>query len=170
MRRLRKVISGYWFALAMAAALTSVLGTDWIAFAQEQSMTPPQDAIVARKTMMTFISDAMDMIERMTVSGKIDLAVGGKQADQISVMLYAFPHLFAPATNQWKPKEEPDPLTDTLAAPELWQKFPDFYARAGAASQTAFKLSRAKTEADFKALTLELRTACDGCHAAYMKQ
>lgn len=165
-----QIRKNHWFLLAIAAALTLTMGMDWLAFAQEQGVTPPKDAIVARKTLMVFISDAMDLIEKMTVTGKIDLTAGKKQADYISVMLGAFPHLFPATTNQWKPGAEPDPLTETLAAPELWQKFPDFYARADAASQTAFKLSRAGKVEDFKALTLELRAACDGCHAAYMKQ
>jgi cytochrome c556 len=168
MHGFRQSKSRYWFLLAIVAVVT--VGPDGLVFGQEKGTTPPKDAIAARKTLMVFISDAMDKIEKMIAAGKIDVAAGTKQADQISVMLGAFPHLFPAGTNQWKPNEEPDPVTDTLAAPELWEQFPDFYSRARAASEIAFKLSRTKKEEDFRAGSQQLRAACDGCHAAYMKQ
>jgi hypothetical protein len=125
MRGFRERNSRYLFVLAVAAVLT--MGTDGCVFAQEQGMTPPKEVIAARKTLMVFISDAMDAIEKMIAAGKIDMAAGIKRADEISVMLGAFPHLFPAGTNQWRPNAEPDPLTDTLAASEVWQQFPDFY-------------------------------------------
>jgi cytochrome c556 len=151
----------------LAAAL---LGTQWMALAQDQSAAVPKDAIFARRTLMDFISDAMDEIEAMTSSAKINLATGTKRADQMSVMLQVFPHIFPASTNQWKPNVEMDPETGTAASPDIWLKFADFYQRATTASKTAFKISRAEKEADFKALTEELRGACDSCHALYLKQ
>jgi cytochrome c556 len=80
-----------------------------------------------------------------------------------------FPHLFPPSTNQWKPNVDRDPVTDTSAAPEVWTKFGDFYKQAATASKAAFDASRANEESDFKASIAQLRTACNTCHAAYLK-
>jgi cytochrome c556 len=161
--RLARAIGG----MCLAAML---LGSGWVALAQDQSAATAKDAILARKTLMDFISDAMDEIEAMTASGKINLSAGTKRADQISAMFQAFPHIFPASTNQWKPNVEMDPETGTAASPDVWTKFPDFYQRASAASKIAFEISRAEKEADFKARVQELRTACDSCHALYMKQ
>jgi hypothetical protein len=59
-------------------------------------------------------------------------------------MLMTFPHLFPPATNQWKAGAERDPATDTLSSPDLCAKFPDFYQRASDVSKIAWSTSRAK--------------------------
>jgi cytochrome c556 len=131
---------------------------------------PPKDTIFARKILMDLINNNMDELEGMIASGKeIDLKEGREHADTISVMLMAFPHLFPPATNQWKPDGARDPGTDTFASPTVWTAYADFYAKATLASKTAYRASRAKTEAEFKGFVAELRTACDGCHAAYQK-
>ena len=62
-----------------------------------------------------------------------------------------------------------DPGLDTFASPELWTAFADFYKRASGASKIAFDASRAKRVDEFKALVAELRTACNACHANYLK-
>jgi cytochrome c556 len=154
---------GIVVALAMSAGLCVA------AHAQDQSAATAKDAIFARKTLMDAIGIDMDEITTMTTNGKIDLEKGHGFADAISIMLMAFPHLFPPATDQWKAGADRDPATDTYASPEVWTRFADFYGRAGAASKTAYTLSRAKTEADFKAATADLQKGCDGCHAAYLK-
>jgi cytochrome c556 len=51
----------------------------------------------------------------------------------------------------------------------VWGKFADFYQRAAAASKLAFEASRTKRAEDFKARIVELRAACNSCHAAYQK-
>jgi cytochrome c556 len=160
----------------MALALGSLclgavlLGTGLVASAQDQSAATPGDAILARKTLMDTLSDNMDQIEGMISTNKIDLADAHEHADTISVMLMAFPHLFPPSTNQWKPGVDPDPVTGTSASPDVWTKFADFYQRANAASKTAYEMSRADKADDLKARTAELRTACNACHAQYLKQ
>jgi hypothetical protein len=45
-------------------------------------------------------------------------------------MLMSFPHMFPAETNQWKPRADRDPATDTYALPDLWLNFADFYERA----------------------------------------
>jgi cytochrome c556 len=150
----------------LAAAL---LGLGPIALAQDQSPASPGDAIVARKTMMDTLSDHMDQIEAMIAANKINLKEANEHADTISVMLMAFPHLFPASTNQWKAGVDPDPVTGTFASPDVWIKFADFYKRAATASKTAYDMSRAEKADELKAKTAELRTACNGCHAQYMK-
>jgi cytochrome c556 len=151
----------------MAAACLVLAGlAGSVARGQDQGAATTADAIFARKTVMDTLSSKMDVLEAATAgTAKIDLAGANEQADIVSVLLMAFPHLFPPATNQWKP----DPGTDTFAAPEVWTKFGDFYQQATAASKIAFDASRATEEAELRAAVAKLRTACDGCHATYMK-
>jgi cytochrome c556 len=137
---------------------------------QDQSAAKPADAIFARKTVMDTLSSKMDDIETATAAtAKIDLAAANEQADIVSVLLMAFPHLFPAATNQWKPNVDKDPGTDTFAAPEVWTQYADFYKRSTEASKLAFDASRATEEAEFRNVVKKLRAACDSCHAVYMK-
>ena len=84
-------------------------------------------------------------------------------------MFMAFPHLFPPSSNQWKPGADRDPGTDTFASPDAWTKFSDFYQRATAASKIAYDMSRAEKVDALKTHARALRTACDACHALYLK-
>ncbi len=138
--------------------------------AQDQAAPPPKDTIFARKIVMDTIGSNMDEIETMRSSpARISLSEAHEHADTISVMLQAFPHLFPPATNQWKPNVARDAATDTFASPNVWSNYSDFYARANEASQVALDAARAGTEAEFRTLAGKLRTACDACHASYQK-
>jgi cytochrome c556 len=58
---------------------------------------------------------------------------------------------------------------DTYASPDLWSNFADFYQRAQAASKIALEAARAKRAEDFRARILDLRGACNACHAAYQR-
>lgn len=139
------------------------------ASAQDQSAATPGDAIIARKTMMNSLSDKMDDIEGAISAGKINLDMAHADADTISVFLMAFPHMFPPATNQWKPNVDRDPATDTFASPDIWTKFADFYTQATAASKSAYDASRAQDENELKAAIAKLRTQCNVCHTTYLK-
>ena len=150
------------------------LATGGLAFAQdrgvEAGLPPPKDTIFARKILMGAIDMNMDEIETMLApEGKLDSVEGREHADAISIMLMAFPHLFPPATNQWKPNVDRDPATDTCASPDLWASFSDFYKRATEASKLAYAASRAERADQFRASIAQLRAACNGCHAAYQK-
>jgi cytochrome c556 len=141
-----------------------------VAWGQDQSAATPADVIFARKSVMDAISEKMDALEAASASTKpVDLAAAHEQADVISVLLMAFPHMFPPASNQWKPGGDKDPAVDTYAAPQLWSQFADFYKQAGDTSKTAFDVSRAPGEAEFKAKMAQLRNGCDACHASYQK-
>jgi cytochrome c556 len=139
-------------------------------FGQEPNLAPPKDTIFARKILMGAIDMNMDEIETMLApEGKFELAEGQEHAETISTMLMAFPHMFPASTNQWTQGADRDPATDTFASPEVWTKFGDFYQRATAASKLAYEASGAKRESTFRPLIVQLRAACNGCHAAYMK-
>jgi cytochrome c556 len=116
-------------AFAAAFAALAIAGLVDAAAAQDQPA--PKDTIFARKILMGAIDMNMDEIETMLApEGKLVLADAQEHAETISTMLMAFPHLFPPATNQWKPGENRDPATDTFANPDLWSNFADFYQRA----------------------------------------
>ena len=135
-----------------------------------QELPAAKDTIFARKILMGAIDMNMDEIETMLApEGKLDLAEGQEHSETISTMLMAFPHMFPPATNQWKAGAARDPATDTFASPDLWTNFADFYARATEASKIAWSASRARRAADFRALIVQLRERCNGCHALNLK-
>jgi len=153
-----------------ALAAVYLLAACVLAQAQQPGLTPPKDAIFARKTLMGAIDANMDELETMLApGGKADAAEAREHADTISIMLMAFPHLFPASTNQWKPKADRDPATDTYASPDLWTNFSDFYERATAASKLALDASRASHGNEFRALIKQLREACNACHAVYQK-
>jgi len=153
---------------AIACAwLVAAVATGFAARAQDQHAASTPDVIFARKTLMNFMCDKMAEIERMIAMRQVDLEGARGDADAMSVMLMAFPHLFPPGSNQWDPAADPDPVTATYASPELWRNFSDFYRLAVAAEQSAHDMSRAGTVDDFKNRARELRIICDTCHALY---
>lgn len=156
-------------ALLVGLAMAGAAGVSGVC-AEDRASPPPKDTIFARKIIMDSIGSNMDEIETMTSSpSKISMSEAHEHADMISVMLQAFPHLFPPATNQWKPDVARDAATDTFASPNVWSNYSDFYTRANDASRVALDAARAATEAEFRALAGKLRTACDACHASYQK-
>ena len=131
---------------------------------------PAKDTIFARKILMDAISTNMDELETMLApDAKLDLSEGREHAENISTLLMAFPHLFPPATNQWKQGAERDPATDTFANPAIWSNFDEFYKRATEASKIAWSAAGARKPEDFKVRIKELRQRCDGCHALNLK-
>ena len=163
-----------WHAGISGALTASVVAALTIAMssgpAGAQELSAAKDTIFARKILMGAIDMNMDEIETMLApEGKLDLAEGQEHAETISTMLMAFPHMFPPATNQWKAGAERDPATDTFASPELWKNFTDFYARATEASKIAWSASRAKRADEFRPLIGQLSQRCNACHALNMK-
>jgi cytochrome c556 len=166
---------GTWMACAVCGALLAAVASGSLAIAQapappDQSAATPKDAIFARKILMDTIGSNMDEIEGMLEStGALNLAEAREHADNISVMMMAFPHIFPLSTNQWKAGAERDPGTDTFASPEVWTRYSDFYRMARETSQAAYKASRAETEADFRAIAGGVREHCNACHAIFLK-
>jgi cytochrome c556 len=159
-----------WLGVAAGAvAALTITALTAPAFAQEEHPTP-KETIFARKILMGAIDMNMDEIETMLApEGKLNLADAQEHAETISTMLLAFPHLFPPATNQWKAGAERDPATDTVASPEVWTNFSDFYQRANDASKIAWSASRARKANEFRPLIGQLRERCNACHALNMK-
>ena len=155
----------------MAAAAIAALAFGMAAEpARAQDLPAAKDTIFARKILMGAIDMNMDEIETMLApEGKLDLAEGQEHAETISTMLMAFPHMFPPATNQWKAGAERDPATDTFASPDVWKNFTDFYARATEASKIAWSASRARRPDEFRGFIVQLRDRCNGCHALNLK-
>src|SRR5262245_43802444 len=171
---MRTVVLGRRLALAgvIGAALLAAtgLGLGPVALGQDQSAAVPKDVIFARKILMDTINENMDDLEAMIAQGKIDLNEGTAHSNIVSVMLMAFPHLFPPTTNEWKPGGEKDPGTDTYASPDIWRRYADFYKMAETATQAAFKASRAQNDDQFKAHIGELRAAWNACNEAFLKK
>ncbi len=152
----------------MGAIVVAIVGPAAPSFAEDQP--PLKDTIFARKIVMGEIDMNMDEIETMLApEGKLLLSDAQEHAEVISTLLMAFPHLFPPATNQWKEGAERDPATDTFANPAIWSNFADFYKRAGEASKIAWNASRAKKPDEFRAQIKELRVRCNACHALNLK-
>jgi len=138
--------------------------------AAAEDQPAPKDTIFARKILMGAIDMNMDEIETMLApEGKLVLPDAQEHAETISTMLIAFPHLFPPDTNQWKPDADRDPATDTFANPDLWSNFADFYRRATDASKIAWNASRARRADEFRPLIGQLRQRCNACHALNLK-
>jgi cytochrome c556 len=157
---------------AIGAALLTMgaLGIGSVALGQDMSAATPKDVIFARKLLMGAIGENMDDLDIMVETNKIDVPHGAMHADAISVLMLTFPHLFPPASNEWKPGVDKDPGTDTFASPDVWTRYADFYKRAADASKAAYNASRARNADEFKKFAVELRGACDSCHAAYQKK
>ena len=172
MQRLRAQRIGKRFRVAVAIACVAAcpLVASFAASSQDQSAATARDAILARKGLMNSIMDKMDRIANMISRGKIEMSAAREHADDISVMLSAFPHLFPESSNQWKENSDLDPATDTIASPDIWTDFAEFYRRSATATNTAFELSRAENAEDVKRLYRALGVACDTCHALYLKE
>jgi cytochrome c556 len=141
-----------------------------VALAQNEAAPPPKDTIFARKILMGAVDMNMDEVETMLApEGKFDHVEAREHLDIISVLLMAFPHMFPASTNLWREGVERDPALDTFASPDLWTSFADFYQGAADASKLAFEASRARRAQDFRAQVAELRSACNSCHAKYLK-
>jgi hypothetical protein len=126
----------------LAAAL---IGASSVALGQDQNPATPKDVIFARKTLMSAIGTNMYPIDEMLQTGKVELVAARANAESISAMLMAFPHLFPNSTNQWKQNAARDAATDTLADPAIWESRSFFYRDAMAASKYAFDASRRRT-------------------------
>lgn len=138
--------------------------------APAQDVAIAKDVIFARKTLMNGIMNHMDQIGEMISSRKIDLREANQRAATIRVTFMAFPHLFPASSNQWKENVDLDPVSDTIASPDIWTDFADFYQRSIAAAKTAQELSRADSADEVKRLYRALGVACDTCHALYIKE
>jgi cytochrome c556 len=151
-------------AIAVAVAAAAVLPA--AGQGQNAGLTgidKPGDVVQARQLLMDGIDEDMHDIDLVGTGQPIRLEELKAHADRISTLLTAFPHLFPPQT-----QPSPDAPVPTTASPAVWKQFADFYDRAAAAAKTALDASQAGTLDQFKPLGVQLRAACDACHAKYM--
>jgi len=155
--------------MAVAMACVASFATS-VAVAQDQSGAIAKDVIFARKTLMNSIMGKMDWIAEMISQGNFDLGKAHEQADHISVVVVSLTNNIPPNSNQWKENAILDPATDTVASPDIWDNFADFYRRSAAAAKTADEMRRADGEDEVKRLNRALGIACDACHSLYLKE
>jgi cytochrome c556 len=146
--------------IALAADAAPGQGPGWT------GITNPKDVITARQELMEHIEVLMEPIDTIQVKDTNDLDKLRGNAETISAMLLAVPHLFPPTTNLYDPKA---PMPETLALPPIWKNFGSFYKLAAAASSAAEAMAETKGKASLKTASLELRASCDACHALYLR-
>jgi cytochrome c556 len=168
--RAQRVGKRFRIAGAIACLVACPVVASVATSSQDQSAATARDVILARKSLMNSIMDKMDRIANMVSRGKIEMSAAREHADDISVMMLAFPHLFPESSNQWKEDSDLDPATDTTASPDIWTDFAEFYRRSAVAANTAFQLSRSENADEVKRLYRALGVACDTCHSLYLKE
>jgi cytochrome c556 len=159
---MRILIAGFWLAAAVAAAAV-VPAAGQGPNAGLTGIDKPGDVVQARQLLMDGIDEDMHDIDLAGTGQSFKLDDLKAHADRISTLLSAFPHLFPPQT-----QPSPDAPVPTTASPAVWKEFADFYDRSAAAAKTALDASQADTLDHFKPLGVQLRAACDSCHAKYM--
>jgi cytochrome c556 len=130
------------------------------------------DVILARRNLMAAIGRNMDGITGMVEpGGKLDPADAAEHADEIAVMLMAFPHLFPPGSERWSAElEKRDPANISEAAPAVWKESAAFRAMAKTASQQATDASRSPDAAQFRIRAAALEATCAACHAHFRRE
>ncbi len=87
------------------------------------------EVVQARQLLMSQIDDEMQPVDLVAGGKDLSLDELKSNANRISIMLGAFPHLFPPQT-----KPGPDAFS-TAAAPAIWQDFEAFYGQTDAAAK-----------------------------------
>jgi cytochrome c556 len=129
-------------------------------------LSKPADVIAARQEIMEHAEILMEPIVTITVKEVTNADQLRRNAEAISAMLSAFPHLFPPTTNLFDPKvQEPR----TLALPTIWKDFDDFYKLAAAAAAAAEAMSETHGKPQLRAASLRLRASCDACHTLFLR-
>ncbi len=132
-------------------------------------LSKPADVIRARGALMEQMEVLMQPIDTITIkTGAVhDADQLRRNAEVVSAILTAVPHLFPPTTNLYDPKSTTPP---TIALPAIWQNFDAFFQLAAAASKTAGRLAKTKGDDAMRKASLELRASCDACHAVFLRK
>ena len=128
--------------------------------------------VLARRNVMAAINRHMDEIAGMLDPGRtLDPHEASEHADEIAVLLMAFPHLFPAGSNNWsRAMEEKEPARVTRAAPAVWSETKAFRSQAAAASQLATDTSRSPGEAVFRQRAQALEASCVACHQHFRRE
>lgn len=129
-------------------------------------ITEPEELIEARRALMSRAEDLMKPIDSFTVGEPSDPKVMRENAATVGAMLHAVPHLFPPTTNRFDPEAHDPP---TLALPAIWERFAAFETFAENAERMAAALEISEDGEPLRAASVQLRAACDACHAGFMK-
>jgi cytochrome c556 len=162
-RRRHAALAIVWLALA-------ALWPGAVAIGQDEGAATVKDIIWARKVLMAAVGDRSDQIRTMISERDIDLERARAQARHIAVLLTVFPHLFPSSSNQWKENANQDPASDTIASPDIWDDFQDFYNQAMGNAKIARDMSHAGDVEELKSLHRALEITCDVCHSLYLKE
>jgi cytochrome c556 len=129
-------------------------------------LTSVKDVITARQELMEHAEILMEPIDTITVKEVKNEEELRQNAEAISAMLGAFPHLFPPTTNLYDPKVQ---QPRTLALPTIWKDFDSFYKLAAAASKAAETMGETHGKQQLRTASLALRASCDACHALFLR-
>jgi cytochrome c556 len=129
-------------------------------------LTEPEEVIEARRLLMVEAERLMKPIDEFSIGGPGDPAALRSAATTLEPLLLAVPHLFPPTTNLFDPAVLDPPTT---ALPTIWQRFAAFQTFADAAERAAAALVTAEEGEPLRAASARLRSACDTCHAQFMK-
>lgn len=148
--------------VASSPASAPIPGTDpsWT------GVTKPEELIEARRALMDQAENLMKPIDSFTVGEPSDAKLMRANAQTIGAMLHAVPHLFPPTTNRFDPDAHDPP---TLALPAIWERFAVFETFAENAQRMAAALEMSEDGEPLRAASVQLRAACDACHAGFMK-
>ena len=146
-----------WAGMALAADS----GPGWT------GVTNPKDVIKARQELMEHIEILMEPIDTLQVKDGENPAVLHANAEVISAMLQALPHLFPPTTDLYDPKVE---QPKTLALPTIWKDFGTFYQLASVAAKAAEAMAEANGKEPLRTASRNLRASCDACHAEFLRR
>lgn len=130
-------------------------------------LSNPGAVIAARQELMEHIEILMEPIDTIQVKEVKDPALLHANAETISAMLLALPHLFPPTTNLYDPKVQ---APATLALPAIWNNFASFYQLAAAAAHAAEAMANTEGKEPLRAASRNLRASCDACHALYLRK
>jgi cytochrome c556 len=146
--------------LAVAAGVVPGQGPGWT------GATNPKDVIKARQELMEHMEILMQPIDTITVEEVRDVDRLHSNAEAISGMLLAVPHLFPPTTNLYDAGVQ---QPATLALPAIWKDFGTFYELAATAFEAAEAMETAEGAGPVRAASLRLRASCDACHTLYLR-
>lgn len=164
------------WAAALAVAASGLLAP--VPVSSQEALatnTPPGEVIFARRVLMGSMDVLMQEIEAFSADAarhNTEVEFEAAQvADELSVMLQLVAHLYPAGTDIWSEEAEAaDPTGVTLATPELWAQFPEFYRQANEAAEHAFALSRqTPRDAAWRESAADLRGRCESCHTAFSR-
>ncbi|MCB1357392.1 MAG: cytochrome c [Maritimibacter sp.] len=160
-----------------ACAVAAVVAVPALAeFTQERAgyapgVTDPVDSVLARRVAMAAANRWNDQTHDI-LDGAIDLGLdkARQNLDAISTVLLTLPEMFPEGSYVYSEEmAESDPAAVTLATTAVWENWDDFYSRALAAADVAYRAGRAAGHEEVLALTEELEGMCISCHDAYRR-